>query len=192
MATQPRAGTLSLTAERWLNKGEERFFSRNACTSWITLDTGASREVKTGYMGDEEKLRNNVKYGCCQTYYYTSRQYIIEINSYYFWFFFHWHTAKGHLHQKVFERMTQWPEAVFERRRLASSSAPVRPQNIKMHHVFINVHQSSGSKITVTYMFLDVAPYLLTEGSILSHWAWDQVVKGFNIHSHCCKRTKYT
>lgn len=47
MATHPRAGTLSLTAERWLNNGELRFCSRNACTCWITLDTGCRRVVKT-------------------------------------------------------------------------------------------------------------------------------------------------
>lgn len=47
MATQPRAGTLSLTAERWLKSCEVRFCSRNACTCWMALDTGCRRVVRT-------------------------------------------------------------------------------------------------------------------------------------------------
>lgn len=51
MATHPRAGTLSLTAERWLNSCEVRFCSRKACTCWIALDTGCMRVVKTAWTG---------------------------------------------------------------------------------------------------------------------------------------------
>lgn len=47
MATHPSAGTLSLTADRWLKSGEVRFCSRNAWTCWMALETGCIREVRT-------------------------------------------------------------------------------------------------------------------------------------------------
>lgn len=47
MATHPRAGTLSLTAERWLKSGELRLASRNVCTFWMAVDTGCRRVFRT-------------------------------------------------------------------------------------------------------------------------------------------------
>lgn len=45
MATHPRAGTLSLMAERWLKNGEVRCTSRKFVTCWMILDMGCSRDV---------------------------------------------------------------------------------------------------------------------------------------------------
>lgn len=51
MATHPRAGTLSLTVERWLKSCELRFFSRNCCTSAITSLIGCRSLVSTSCRG---------------------------------------------------------------------------------------------------------------------------------------------
>lgn len=51
MATHPRAGALSLTAERWLKNGELRFASRNVCTCCMALDIGCRIVFKTALRG---------------------------------------------------------------------------------------------------------------------------------------------
>lgn len=40
MATQPSAGMLSLTADKWLNSLLPRFFSLKFCTAWICSEIG--------------------------------------------------------------------------------------------------------------------------------------------------------
>ena len=53
MATHPRAGTLSLTVERWLKSCELRFFSRNCCTSAISSLVGCRSLVNTSCRGEK-------------------------------------------------------------------------------------------------------------------------------------------
>lgn len=55
MATHPRAGTLSLTVERWLKSCELRFFSRNCCTSAITSLIGCRSLVNTSCRGERRQ-----------------------------------------------------------------------------------------------------------------------------------------
>ena len=55
MAIHPRAGALSLTAERWLKSSELRFCSRKPCTCWMALDTGCRRAVRTGWIRNRQK-----------------------------------------------------------------------------------------------------------------------------------------
>jgi len=63
MATHPRAGTLSLTADRWLKCGEVRFCSLYVCTCCIILDMGCRMVVKSAWMGrggvEETQLVSN-------------------------------------------------------------------------------------------------------------------------------------
>lgn len=47
MATQPRAGMLSLTADKWLNSLLPRFFSLKFCTAWICSEMGLRRSENT-------------------------------------------------------------------------------------------------------------------------------------------------
>lgn len=46
MATQPRAGMLSLTADKWLNSLLPRFFSLKFCTAWICSEMGLRSSEK--------------------------------------------------------------------------------------------------------------------------------------------------
>ncbi len=50
-ATQPRAGMLSLTADRWLNRLLPRFFSRKCWTSWIWSERGLRRSAISVWLG---------------------------------------------------------------------------------------------------------------------------------------------
>lgn len=64
MATHPRAGTLSLMAERWLKNGEVRCTSRKFVTCWMILDMGCSRDVMVAWRrrGDRNLDKKQHKY----------------------------------------------------------------------------------------------------------------------------------